>query len=73
MCALGPNIPMAPLTKTITALRHFHPLAKDLPPFVDDFHLETNLVSDREAFVYTLKRSPSFSYNGFLSMVYELL
>ncbi len=45
MCALAPNTLVAPLVETIMTLRHLHPLAKvDLPPFVDDFHLETNLV-----------------------------
>jgi len=65
---------MAPLIKTIMALHHFHPLVKvDLPPFVDDFHLETNLILDREAFISTLTHSPSFSFNGLSGMVYELL
>jgi hypothetical protein len=65
---------MAPSTKTITTFRHLHPLAEvDLPPFVDDFYLETNLVSDREAFISTFTRAPIFSSNDLLSMVYELL
>jgi hypothetical protein len=65
---------MAPLTKTIMALHHFHPLVKvDLPLFVDDFHLETNFILDREAFISILTHSPSFSFNGFSGTVYELL
>ncbi len=73
VCALGPNT-MAPLTKTIMALHHFHPLVKvDLPLFVDDFHLETNFILDREAFISILTHSPSFSFNGFSGTVYELL
>jgi len=40
MCALVPNVLVAPLAKTVMAFCHFHPLAKvDLPPFVEDFHL----------------------------------
>jgi hypothetical protein len=36
-----------PSSETIATLHHFHPLAEvDLPPFVDDFHLKTNLVLD---------------------------
>ncbi len=36
--------------------------------FVDDFHLETNLILDRKTFIYALTRSPHPS-----SMAYELL
>jgi hypothetical protein len=74
MCALAPKTLATPLAKTIVALRHLHPLAKvDLPPFVDDFHPNTNLVLDREAFIYALTCSPHLSSNGPLGMVYELL
>jgi hypothetical protein len=38
---------LAPLVETIATFQHLHPLAKvDLPPFVDDFHLEIDLVLD---------------------------
>ncbi len=55
--ALAPTIHVALLVKTIATFHHFHPLAKvDLPSFVDDFHLQMNLVLDREAFFFM--RSP---------------
>ncbi len=74
VCALAPNTFATPLAKTIVALRHLHPLAKvDLPPFVDDFHLETNLVLDRKAFIYALTCSPRLSSSGPLGVVYEFL
>jgi hypothetical protein len=42
---------VAPSTKTIAALHHFHPLAEvDFPSFVNDFHPKTDLVLDKEAF-----------------------
>jgi hypothetical protein len=65
---------MAPSVKTITALRHLHPLPKiDLPPFVDYFHLEMDFILDREAFIYALTSFPHLSSNCFLSMVYTWL
>jgi hypothetical protein len=74
MCALAPNTFVAPLVETITTFHHLHPLAEvDLPRFVDDFHLKTNLVLDREAFIFALTHSPCLSFNGPLGMVYELL
>ncbi len=55
MCALAPNTFVAPSTKTIVTLCHLHPLAKvDLPPFVNNFHPETNLVLEKETFIFTL-------------------
>jgi hypothetical protein len=40
---LAPNTLAAPSVETITAFRHFHPLAKvNLPLFIEDFHLETD-------------------------------
>ncbi len=74
MCALAPNTLATPLTKTIVAFCHLHPLAKvDLHPFVDNFHLETNLILDREAFIYALTCFPRLSSSGPSAMVYELL
>jgi len=65
---------MAPSAKTITTLRHFHPLAEvDLPPFVNNFHPKMDLVLDRKAFIYALTHSPCLSSSGPLGMVYELL
>jgi hypothetical protein len=44
---------MAPSIKTIAALCHLHPLAEiDLPPFIDYFHLEMDLILDRKAFIF---------------------
>jgi hypothetical protein len=46
---------VAPLVKTIVAFHHLHPLVDiDLPPFVDDFHLEMDFVLDIEAFIFAL-------------------
>jgi hypothetical protein len=74
MCALVPNILVAPLAKTITTFRHLHPLAKiDLPPFVEDFHLEMDLILDKNTFIYALTRSPCLSFNSLSNTVYELL
>jgi hypothetical protein len=74
MHALPPSTLVAPSIKTIATLRHFHPLADvDLPPFVDDFHPNTDLVLDRKAFIYALTHSPHLSFGNPLGMVYELL
>jgi len=71
---LAPSFPTVPLTKTIVALHHLHPLAKvDLPHFVNNFHPEIDLVLDKEAFIYVLTHFLCFSSGGFLGMVYELL
>ncbi len=69
MHALAPSTHRAPSTESIVALHHLHPLTKvDLPLFVNDFHLETNLVLDSKTFIFPLTRSPHPS-----NMVYELL
>jgi hypothetical protein len=48
-----------------------HPLANvDLPPFVDDFHLEIEVTLDRKTFVFALACFFSGDHSG---MVYELL
>ncbi len=68
------NNPSTPSLETITTFWHFHPLAKvDLLPFVNDFHLEMNLVLDKKAFIYMLPCFPRLSFNNPSSMVYELL
>jgi hypothetical protein len=49
--ALAPNTLVTPLAKTITTFHHLHPLVEvDFPPFVDHFHLEMDLILDKEAF-----------------------
>jgi hypothetical protein len=74
MCALAPNIHVAPLAETIVTIHHFHPLVGvDLPPFVNDFHPKINFVLDRKAFISTLTCFPCLSYDDPLGMVYELL
>jgi len=45
----------------------------DLPPFVDDFHPETKVISDQKSFIFVLVHSPLLCFNGHSSMVYELL
>jgi hypothetical protein len=65
MHALFPNILAVPFDNTTTALHLLHPLAEvDLPLFVDDFHLETKVISDHEAFIFVLTRSPNLSFSG---------
>jgi hypothetical protein len=66
MHTLALNACMAPLTKTIMALRHLHPLAEvDLPRFVNDFHLEIDLVLGKKTFIFTLTHFPRLSSGGF--------
>jgi hypothetical protein len=61
-------------SKPIATLCHFHPLVKvDLLPFVNDFHLEMDLVLDRKTFISILPLFPHLSFGGPLGMVYELL
>jgi len=51
-----------------------HPLVEvDLPPFVDDFYLETEVILDHDAFVFALVHSSRLSSSGLSDMVYELL
>ncbi len=70
VCALAPNIPTAPLVESVATFHHFHLLVKDyFPPFVNDFHLEMDLVLDKEAFISTLTRFPRLSFGNPLSMV----
>jgi hypothetical protein len=70
MHALAPNILTTPSTETIVAFCHLHPLAKvDFPPFVDDFHLNMDLVLDRKAFI--LIHFPHLSFDSPSGMVYE--
>jgi len=48
------------------------PTEVDFPPFVNDFHLETKVILDWEAFVFALVHSTHLSFGGLSSMVYEL-
>jgi hypothetical protein len=51
-----------------------HPLVEvDLPLFVDDFYLETEVILDQDAFVFALVHSPRPSSSSLSDMVYELL
>jgi hypothetical protein len=59
---------------TTNVLHLFHPFAEvDFFPFVDDFHLETKVTLDQEAFIFALIRSPRLSSGGPSGMVYEFL
>jgi hypothetical protein len=70
VCALAPNILMAPLVENVATFHHFHLLVKnDFPPFVNDFHLEMDLVLDKDAFISTLTRFPCLSSSSPLGMV----
>jgi len=57
---------MAPSTKTITILHHFHPLVEvdPPPPFIDDLNPKMDLVLDRETLIYALMHSPLLSSNN---------
>jgi len=69
-----PTLFVTPSTETIATFCHLHPLVEvDLPPFVNNFHLETNLVLDKKIFIFTLTCFPHLSSNDPSSMVYELL
>jgi hypothetical protein len=67
MCALALGILVAPLTKTIVALCHLHPLVEvDLPLFVNNFHPKMDLVLDLKTFIYALTHfPPSFIWWSF--------
>jgi hypothetical protein len=45
----------------------------DFLSFIDDFHLETKVILNREAFIFTLAYSSRLFSTGLLDMVYELL
>jgi hypothetical protein len=72
--ALTPNTPIAPFDKAMWILCLLHPLAEvDFPPFIDDFHLEMEVILNWGTFTSTLTYSPRFFSDGPSSMVYELL
>jgi hypothetical protein len=51
-----------------------HPLVEiDLPPFIDDFDLEMEVIFNWEAFIFILVHSPCISSNGPSGVVYENL
>jgi hypothetical protein len=45
----------------------------DLPPFIDDFHVEMDFVLDEKVNIYVLTHSPHLSFGNPLGTVYELL
>jgi hypothetical protein len=63
-----------PFDETIGVLCFFHSLFEvDFPFFVDDFHLEMEIILNWKTFISTLAYSPCFSFGGPLGMVYEFL
>ncbi|KAL2635507.1 hypothetical protein R1flu_006986 [Riccia fluitans] len=59
---------------TIESLRQLHPSAlQDLPPFVDDYHPDSDLLLDWDIFITALAKSPRLSSGGPSAMVFELL
>ncbi len=73
-CALVLSTLVASSYETMGVLHLLHPLVEvDFFPFVDDFHLETKVILNWEAFIFVLTCSPCFFSNGPSSMVYELL
>jgi hypothetical protein len=72
--ALVINTLIAPSNETIKVFCLVHLFAKvDTPLFIDDFHLETEVILDQEAFISTLACSPRLSSSGSSDMVYEFL
>jgi hypothetical protein len=72
--ALAPSTHVAPFDKTTKVLHLLHPFGKvDFLPFVDDFHLEMEVILDRMEFIFALARPSCFSFNDLSSMVYKLL
>jgi hypothetical protein len=72
--ALAPNTHVAPSDETMGILYFLHPTAEvDLPPFMNDFHLEMKVILNRKTFIFVLAHSPYLFSSGPLGMVYELL
>jgi hypothetical protein len=43
----------------------FHPAIEvDLPPFMDDYHLEMKVILNRKTFIFVLVHSPFFFSSG---------
>jgi hypothetical protein len=63
--ALAPSILMVPFDEIMTTLCLFHPLADvDLLLFVNDFHVETKVILNQEAFIFfVLAHSPHCEWN----------
>ncbi len=65
---------VAPFDKTMRVFHLLHPFVEvDFPPFVDDFHHETEVTLDRKSFISTLACSPYLYSSGPLNMMYEHL
>jgi hypothetical protein len=65
---------ITPSNETTWILHLLHLFVEvDIPPFIDDFHLETKVIFYWEAFISAFVRSPCLSFGGPLDMVYELL
>jgi hypothetical protein len=74
ICALALNTLASPINETTRVLCLPHPFIKvDFLPFVNDFHLEMEVIFDQKTLIFTLVCSPHFSFDGPLDMVYELL
>jgi hypothetical protein len=53
--ALAPNILMVPFDEIMTTFCLFHPLANvDLPLFVNDFYIETEVILNQKVFFFLL-------------------
>jgi hypothetical protein len=65
---------VAPYDETMGILRLFHSHVEvDFPPFVGDFHHETKVTLNWEAFVFALVHSPRLHFNGLSGTVYKVL
>jgi hypothetical protein len=64
----------APSDEIMKVFCFLYPLVMvDFLFFIDDFHLETKVILDHEAFIFTLAHSSRIFSTGLLDMVYELL
>ncbi len=74
MHALFPNILVVPFNETMVAFCFLHPLVEvNLPFFIDDFHPNTKVILNQDAFISTLACSLCFSFSGLSNIVHELL
>ncbi len=74
ICALASSTHVTPFDKTIWVLRFLHSFFEvDLPPFIDNFHIDMEVTLNWKTFIYALACSPHLFFGGPLGMVYEFL
>jgi hypothetical protein len=61
-----------PIWRDDESLFFLYPLAEvDFLSFIDDFHFDSKVILDHEAFIFTLAHSPRLSSNNLSDLVYE--